>query len=302
MPNSLVHFVVQGVASKAVFRGVDMKWVFLGCILPDIPWIIQRLARIMLPQIDPYTLRLYVIVQASLVFCLVLSAAFAMLSRKPKIVFAILAINSFFHLLLDALEIKLGAGVHFFAPFTWELLTFGLVWPEHIIVTLLTVGGFIYIAYFMFKSAGNPIGLSIFLTRNISLSLIFLAVYFTMPFALVDGPEKYDNHFVKTLQEKEKRVGKEVLLERALYIPHASGGAVRTFAGEELNLTGQLPLKPGAVSIRGMFVDQGTIQVIELHENHGKFRDMASYTAMLLFVMLWALSLFRRLKSLNMRE
>ena len=40
MPNSLVHFAVQGVVTRSVLRDADIKWVFLGCIIPDVPWII----------------------------------------------------------------------------------------------------------------------------------------------------------------------------------------------------------------------------------------------------------------------
>jgi len=177
MPNSLVHFAVQGVATRSMIRDADIKWVFLGCIIPDIPWIIQRVLRVMLPQIDPYTLRVYVIIQASFVFCVILSAAFAFFSEKPKTVFLILLLNSFVHLLLDALEIKPGAGVHLIAPFSWELIMFGLVWPEHVAVALLTIIGLIYAMSFVLMGIRSQIRLSAFSTRSILLSSILLILY-----------------------------------------------------------------------------------------------------------------------------
>ena len=177
MPNSLVHFAVQGVATRFMIRDADIKWVFLGCIIPDIPWIIQRVLRVMLPQIDPYTLRVYVIIQASFVFCVILSAVFAFFSEKPKTVFLILLLNSFVHLLLDALEIKPGAGVHLIAPFSWEPIMFGLVWPEHVAVTLLTIVGLVYAMSFVLMGIRSQIRLSAFSTRSILLSSILLILY-----------------------------------------------------------------------------------------------------------------------------
>jgi len=248
----------------------------------------------MLPQIDPYTLRLYVIIQASFVFCVILSAVFASISEKPKTVFLILSLNSFAHLLLDALEIKTAAGVHLIAPFSWELVRLGLIWPEHVVVTLLTIVGLSYTIFFVLKGIRSPIRLSTFSIRNILLSSILLVAYFILPIILLDGPAKSDNHYVNTLREKDKRVGREIHFDRALYAPNQSGGKLFTFAGEELDLTGQLPLKCGVISIRGIFIDQKTIQVLDLHENCGWFRDMASYIALFLFSVLCVKSIFRR--------
>jgi len=67
------HLGVQGVATRAVLRDADLKWIYLGCILPDIPWILQRFVQVALPSFDAYDLHLYVIVQgkrlSSFVFC-----------------------------------------------------------------------------------------------------------------------------------------------------------------------------------------------------------------------------------------
>ena len=69
MPNTLAHLGVQGIATRSVLRDADLKWIYLGCIIPDVSWIIQRLVRYVIPNIDLYDLRLYAIVQASLLFC-----------------------------------------------------------------------------------------------------------------------------------------------------------------------------------------------------------------------------------------
>ena len=42
MPNTLVHFAAQGGASHALWRRLDPRFVYLGCLLPDLPWILRR--------------------------------------------------------------------------------------------------------------------------------------------------------------------------------------------------------------------------------------------------------------------
>ena len=75
MPNTLAHLGIQGVATRAFIRTADVKWIFLGAVIPDIPWILQRLVRGTLPGVDLYELRLYATVQASLAVCLLAAAA-----------------------------------------------------------------------------------------------------------------------------------------------------------------------------------------------------------------------------------
>ena len=70
MPNTLAHIGLQGLATRKLLRDADLKWIYLSCIIPDVPWIIQRLVRYVIPNIDLYDLRLYAIVQASFLFCL----------------------------------------------------------------------------------------------------------------------------------------------------------------------------------------------------------------------------------------
>ncbi len=85
MPNTLAHLFVQGVATRSLLRGADLRWICLGCVIPDLPWILQRVVwRLNLAVLSPYDLRLYVIVQSSLIACLVLCGAFAMLSVEPR--------------------------------------------------------------------------------------------------------------------------------------------------------------------------------------------------------------------------
>jgi hypothetical protein len=116
MPNALAHLGVQCLATRFLLKDVDYKWIYLGCIIPDLPWILQRIVKLAFPSIDHYDLRLYVVIQSSFCFCFLLSAALATLSVNYWKTLAILGFNSFLHLFLDACQIKRAKGVHFLAP------------------------------------------------------------------------------------------------------------------------------------------------------------------------------------------
>ena len=102
MPNTLAHLGVQGIATRSWLTKAELKWIFIGCIIPDLPWILQRLIWICFPNIERYGLRLFAAIQSSLFFCLILSFALAAFAKRFWKVFIILFINSLLHLLLDA--------------------------------------------------------------------------------------------------------------------------------------------------------------------------------------------------------
>ena len=81
MPNTLAHAGVQGLATHTTVSEADLRWVYLGCVIPDVPWILQRAARVVIPGIDPFALWAYVIIQVTLLGCIVLSAASALLAQ-----------------------------------------------------------------------------------------------------------------------------------------------------------------------------------------------------------------------------
>ncbi|RMD61072.1 MAG: hypothetical protein D6826_10825 [Alphaproteobacteria bacterium] len=72
MPNTLAHIGVQGLVTRAAVPGVDLKWVCLGAIVPDVPWIARRIAEVVAPGLPPYEVMLYATVQSALFMCLVL--------------------------------------------------------------------------------------------------------------------------------------------------------------------------------------------------------------------------------------
>jgi hypothetical protein len=293
MPNTLAHFGVQGVATRALIRRADAKWVFLGCIISDIPWILIRFLRNAFPGVDPYDLRLYALVLTSLGACLILSAALAVISERPGIVFGILAFNSLLGLLLDAVQIKWGNGVHLFAPFSWKLVSFELFWPESWQTYSLIIFGISYFLWAWARSPGQPIALLWQRWRRTIMGVALLGVYLVVPLAFLSGPEARDNHSIRTLRHTQARPGQALILDREAYVVRDGKHYVSTFAGEEIRVTGRTASGPGTVSIKGRFVDSHTVSVAELREHIEGWRDAASVLGLALLLAMWVTSLLK---------
>ena len=147
MPNTLAHLGINGLITRTAVKQSDLLLIYLGALIPDIPWIIQRAALALIPALNPYDLRLYCVILASLFFSIILSAALAYLVIDTKRTFMIFNLGSLMHLLLDSIEIKWANGVQLFAPFSWELFNSGFFWPENVSIYFITGFGFIYLIF-----------------------------------------------------------------------------------------------------------------------------------------------------------
>ena len=294
MPNTLAHIAINGPSTKALVNKPDWKWILLGTVIPDLPWMLQRVMKLIYPGINGYDLRLYVIVQATLFFSLILSFWFAQFSEHRTKTFFILGGGSLLHLLLDATQRKWGNGVHLFAPFDWNLLNFGLYWPESIVTYLITILGLVIVfvyrkEIFTLKSDAK--------LKGIKYHLIFLPVllvYYFLPFYFMSSAENADNHFVKTLRNYENRTGKHIEFDRRKVFNDSGNIYIETFADENIKLDTDSRLSDGTYSIKGYFENPGTIRVTEFHKHNPLFRDGASYLGLLLVVLVWIYPLARR--------
>lgn len=285
MPNTLVHFAVQVPATRALGGPGLLPWAMLGCVVPDLPWILQRVVGMVGAPVDAYDLRAYVTVQASLLFCLLLAAAGASLARRPLAVFVVLAANSAAHLLLDALEIKWGNGVNLLSPFDWRLWSLGLVWPEHWLVGLATFAGAVLAGAWAWRVRPTP-GTRPGSVRWLGAALL-LAVYALAPLALLGPVKAADAHYIATLADIEHRAGRPIELDRVGYSRDDGSATVTTAYGETFTLVGELPVAPATVSIRGRFLDAGTILAEEVRVNDGLFRNAASALGLAVLALVW---------------
>ena len=298
MPNTLGHIGAQALASKAIWRDPDLKWIGLACVIPDFPWIIQRLAPTCIPSIDRIDLRLYCMVQATLLFSLVLAGAISVLARPGRRIFVLLGVNVAFHLLLDSLQIKWANGIHLLAPLSWHLTGIGLFWPEDTPSLVLTLAGVVCLLWYGRRDAGKPV---LFCCRpwRISLCLVLLACYLLLPLVLLDEPLQANNHFTATLSKNAAaRPGCFLEVDRCHY--QAKTGTIRIFSGETLRITGDLPPQDGFISLQGHFTNNHTVAVTALHV-HSSLRDQASMAGLLGIFLLWMLALLKKKIKLRLK-
>jgi hypothetical protein len=285
MPNTLAHIGAQGFISRPFLTKADIKWIYLGCILADIPWMLQRAVQSIGLAVNPYDLRLYVIIQSSLLFSILLALALAMFSAKYWKAFSILSANALLHLLLDATQVKWANGVHLFAPFSWKLINFGFFWPENIFTYLLAALGLVFFVITWRKASGAESDLRLKSPPRYAGFGVILAVYMVTPLFILNAAEKEDNHFVHTLRDYENRTGKHIELDRKKFDARAK--TIDTFGDEKIQVKGVDLNESEVLSINGTFVAPDTIQVTEYHVHNDVFRDGASYVGLGLVLIVW---------------
>ncbi len=293
MPNTLAHYGIQALTTRALLGATDLKWVFLGCVIPDLPWILRRIISTLLPEVNVYDLRLYVMVQASLIFCLLIAAAFAACTVQPWKVFSILSLNSLLHLLLDAMQTKWANGVHFFAPVSWELLNFGWFWPESLPTYVLTALGLLVLLWKWRETITKPPNLSFSFGQRSLLAIILLFGYMLLPLIALEGPEAANAHFIKTLKDRENRAGRLIEFDRNDYKKHPQGDTLTVWTHEEFQVAGHPGRQSATVSIRGRFISPEHLEIYDLHEHNTWFRDGASYLGLIALTLMWGWSIFR---------
>ncbi|GBD89733.1 hypothetical protein BMS3Abin04_00441 [bacterium BMS3Abin04] len=299
MPNALAHLGINGLATKPIIRTADLKWIYLGAIIPDIAWIIQRVVKFIYPSVNGYDLRLYVIIQASLLFSLILSFWFSSFSKNQLRTFIILSLGSLLHLLLDACQVKWGNGVLLFAPFSWKLLDFGFFWPESWATYLITLFSLGYVIFYWKSVVNEAPDLKFRSVKYHSIYLLVLLSYFILPPTMLQSPQNADNHFVKTLREYHNRSGKHIEFDRRTVFSKNGNLYVKTFANENIKIIGKNLPSSGTVSIKGMFIDNTTIQVTQFHVHSVLFRDGASYLGLFIILIIWVMSFIKTIKRAN---
>ena len=289
MPNTLAHFGVQALATKSFDRTADIKWIGLGCIIPDLPWISQRITSATF-SVDLLDLRIYCMIQASLFFCLILSGAIAFIVNNPARIFLILSSNCLFHLLLDSLQTKLANGVHLAAPINWQLTKYALFWPESLMTLILTANGFGLILFYGRKDRNYKVHL-IFRRIRLTTSAALISCYILLPFTFFQGPISANNHYVNTLKNNHHRTAQEIGFDRCYYQKEKS--KITAFTGEQFTLINHPQLEEGKVSLIGTFLDQKTIDVKAIHQ-HGKIREVFSYIGLFMLILLWTLANYQK--------
>jgi len=296
MPNTLGHFGVQGAASRALFGSVDPRWIMAGCVLPDVPWILQRVAQAAFPGAYPYDLRLYFVAQASLFGALVGCGAAAAFAPKPRRIFLLLAFNSLLHLLLDACQTKWGNGVHLLAPASWHMLNFGWFWPADWPSHALTAAGVVFLLWASRHGLWAPFRLTF---QRWAIAGILVAAYFCMPALQIRSAYVANVHDARVL--KEQTVGAAVAFDREEVVLTPGGPRLEPWNGRQYAGGGGLPETPGTVSLRGRISAPEALAIEELHEHSGSHREYGSLVGLGVLAAAIAVGLWRS-RNLQGRE
>jgi len=204
--------------------------------------------------------------------------------------FSVLSLGSLLHLLLDPIQIKWANGVHLFAPFSWELINYGVFWPESFITYILSISGliFFFLNWKNIKDASLPI---VFRLKKFIQFSIMMMVYFATPIFFIEDVETADNHFVSTLRNFHQRTGKYIEKDRKkiFFNELTQSYWIESFGDDYIELKGVNDLESSKLSIQGTFITNNIINVHNYHENWGVFRDGASYVGLLLLALVWVL-------------
>ncbi len=296
MPNTLAHISVQSLFSKVLFRQADMKWIGLGCIVPDLPWIVQRIVPVVMPHIDLINLSVFCIIQASLMFSIIFCGALSLLLRDGHKIFMLLSVNCLMHLILDGLQFKWSTGVHLLAPFSWELQSFGLFWPESWIMYVLTISGVFLFVFFVYRDPDQSIQISRDTIRRTG-SLFLLSLYMFLPIFLFSGPYAADNNYAATLSDPTTRTGKKLMTDRSRFLAHEK--QIQVYSGEKIKVIGALPEKDAIVSVHGVFLAPDTLRITDLHV-HYRLRDLSSVFGLAAILFLWLKAVVQ--KNINLQN
>lgn len=288
MPNTLAHIGVNVLFCRPLFNKPDGFLIIIGALIPDVPWILQRIVAFLVPTIDSYDLRLYFVVQASLLFSVVLCFAVANLSSNVNKSFLILVFGTVIHLLMDSLETKWANGIHLFAPINWKLLNFEIFWPEHFVVHLLSILGIISLIY-LWKYDIHKKFCSIE-KRKVVFFILLILTYFILPFIFMSDSEAADNHFVKTLRNYDQRTGKYFEIDRGFYLNYNEGDKYKTSFGDIFNVKNLDLDFSGSMSIKAIFISPKEIFIIDYHV-HGN-RDLYSYIGLLMVFSVFLIKLY----------
>lgn len=295
MPATLGHIGAQYLLSKLCFPRVDAKWVLAGCVIPDLPWIYQRIigAASLVPATD---MRLYVVAQSSMVLCLTFCGFVACFARNPLRVFAVLSFGAVLHFLLDAMQTKWANGVLFIAPLNWEPLNFGLFWPDDwqtYALYGLTLGTAMWI---LWRERANGADLVVPHGGRAVSAALLLGLYFLLPLTMMQSAFEANVHATQTLADTANRAGRTLEIDRDRILSVDDTKVIRTWAGEDIPVTGVDARDGALVSLKGQFVTSSTLRVDEVHLHRSGVRDTASYVSLIAIFVWWILSVMRGIR------
>jgi hypothetical protein len=212
------------------------------------------------------------------------------MTRTPGRIFFILSLNSLFHLLIDATEIKWANGVQLLVPFSWSLQRVDWFVLEHPIYYVATGAGLAFLGCHWRTIVALDLQLIRPSLRRVLVMGGLVLVYAVAPLFFIAPALRADNHFCQTLMNTTERPGKKIEIDRGRF--SKEDATLRVFTGESFAVVGQHPPTSGHLSIQGFFRDPHTIEITAWN-THTSYRDKATVLGILLTVAIWIHSLLQ---------
>lgn len=295
MPNTLFHLAVQIPLFARFLRPGEIHFALLGAIIPDLPWVAQRLAGPL--PVDSLDLRAYFVIQSSLVLSLTLSGAIASCCKQSLRAFAWLSIGCLCHLILDAVQVKFANGALLLAPFDWRLWNWAWLPPEHWLFTLGSIAALGVLVYYRRQWQATLPTLSRSGPKFLG-ALLLLLIYFGLPAVWLEHAFESNHHFIGTLQRAPTLVTSEPLeMDRARYTPLPTPH-IQTGTGQVFAVSGLEALQQAAtVSASGILHPKQQFIVTRYVQHTDGWRDALSIVGLACLLCIWLLVVIKSMRT-----
>jgi hypothetical protein len=220
MPNTLAHIGAQLPITRILFKKTDPRWICLGLLIPDIPWILQRLLLALPPGIQPYEIRAYVVLLSSPVMCALVSGAIAVLFEEKRSIFWTLFLGSLFHLLLDGAQEKGGMGILMLFPFSWKAFSYPVFSMDGWLSLSMTVVGLVVTLTVLIRNPLYPrFSRWTLSAKTITVAALLTLTYALVPALLIDSTIRANVHDTGIISGILNRTGQTIHFDRATYLP-----------------------------------------------------------------------------------
>jgi hypothetical protein len=274
--------------TRALFKTADPRWICLGLLIPDLPWILQRVLLSIPIDIPPYAIRAYVVGMSAPLMCSILSAAIASLFKKWREVFSILLFGSMVHLLLDAVQEKGGLGIPLAYPFYFETFSYPLFSMNGWISVSITFIGLLTTLYILLKPRNYfPFPKWTHEKHRLILCGILVWGYLTIPAMFLEATIRSNVHDTGVISGLLNRTGASVHFDRAHFTPGVVSSIKNSTMPSAVEVVGIDLNAPALVSGKAIFVSENTLEMqsYEAHPRYARF----SYTmvGLLAIIAIW---------------
>ncbi len=280
MPDLLTHFGTTYGLFFPYRMKIDPRLIFLGALLPDLPWIARRVA-VQLFGADPVAASTYLIPFATPFIALLASALIALFNREPRACFSLVFVPALWHLILDAMQSRLGNGVMFFYPFSFKEYDWQLFWPEDVSSYILLSASVALLLLLPARCRLLP-----FRLKNLGVAALLAAFILLFPIATRQELVRHNVFSLDFITNPEGWENRVVNLDRDEIVSD-SPLLIQSVNGRRFELVGGDGLKAGdSVSLRGIYRG-GKIHIQSIHRHRELLRSACSYLGLVFFAVVW---------------